>query len=1150
MTDAPCSPFDELRYIRSIKGKALVRYTKAYNLLQRLCLTEAEGMRSDFTSLFSLLSAVCRKHGIDYHPADRFRRAAGQVMVGNIERSPSAEAHDFAALCRFISDLTGEPVPSDLFNGADVGYDAGPSISNVSAHKKRRDLYATILSVAANDLLRCRLDETGEEVTVHLRHDSASFASGREGTDPLPGLKACSYPDATVMLLDALEEASGANGKTLSCYQVVIEPDYLIDVTSLTATLKPYGRSPLNYLLNLLTPNLPTRYTLLGNLAGRFMDDLIRGKADKRASMLNDFRENVLEYICLPDSEINPDYFLQADKLYGNIAYAIRENFASPEVGMSGQPILIEPSFICPALGLRGRFDAMTADRHKILELKSGRADEHNPAHPRPRTEHILQMTLYGEMMRRNCGMGWDDLQTYLFYARYPRFYDERPSAGAIRDILSLRNGIVYLIHYLSHKGISPLLSHLTTEALNRTGLHTTFYDRYLRPQLDAATRPLALLQHDPLLRSYFDAFLSFTLRESLIGKTFGKRPDSLRGFAATWHADLHRKRLAGTILDGLVPNAVTRDEEGMVSLITFSRPDATAGEAPVAPDFAPGEMVQLYDATEPGADVTNRQLFRATLIDLTHEEVTIALAYSQTDDTPFTHDRRFCIEHDTTDAPMRRNLQGLFSLLTAPAARRDLILGRRPPQADTSLALNAPCDESIAPIILAARQAKDYYLLVGPPGSGKTNFAMKAMVREYLHSIRHQPNAARRRALMLTAYTNRAVDEICSMLEGLCEEETFDYLRIGNPHTCAPAYHHRLLSERAASLKNRAAARMLFDDTPIIVGTVLTLSARQLIFSWKHFRTAIIDEASQLLEPQLLGLLCATTPKGKTAIDKFILIGDHKQLPAVVELPTSQTRTTNQQLREMGLTDLSQAFFQRLHTAERRAGRTAFTGLLSRQGRMHSELGAYVSRTFYNGELTTVPLPHQTGPLPWQNARGPLERFVAAVRMGFVPIKPDHPSDNIQVNEPEAHAVANLIEALCSLSLKAGITDFCPERAIGVIVPFRGQIGMVRNTLRRRGHEWADRLTIDTVECYQGSQRDYIIFSTTVSEPHQLALLSQPQTIEGTPVDRKLNVALTRARLQFFLVGNPDLLAHSPAYADLIRHCTPLHKAGGLRTD
>lgn len=65
-----------------------------------------------------------------------------------------------------------------------------------------------------------------------------------------------------------------------------------------------------------------------------------------------------------------------------------------------------------------------------------------------------------------------------------------------------------------------------------------------------------------------------------------------------------------------------------------------------------------------------------------------------------------------------------------------------------------------------------------------------------------------------------------------------------------------------------------------IIVGTVAAISGKPELFRLKHFDVAIIDEATQILEPQLLGILCARGEDGKDAIDKFVLIGDHKQLP------------------------------------------------------------------------------------------------------------------------------------------------------------------------------------------------------------------------------------------------------------------------------
>lgn len=120
----------------------------------------------------------------------------------------------------------------------------------------------------------------------------------------------------------------------------------------------------------------------------------------------------------------------------------------------------------------------------------------------------------------------------------------------------------------------------------------------------------------------------------------------------------------------------------------------------------------------------------------------------------------------------------------------------------------------------------------------------------------------------------------------------------------------------------------------------------------------------------------------------------------------------------------------------------------------------------------------------------------------------------------------------------------------LGIIVPFRGQITQIRRALAARHIPDYEAITIDTVERYQGSQRDIILFSTTVSAPWQLPILSQPiETIAlvATPsvkpflLDRKLNVAITRARHQFILVGNLSLLRTCPPYRTFIDYIKSL---------
>lgn len=92
--------------------------------------------------------------------------------------------------------------------------------------------------------------------------------------------------------------------------------------------------------------------------------------------------------------------------------------------------------------------------------------------------------------------------------------------------------------------------------------------------------------------------------------------------------------------------------------------------------------------------------------------------------------------------------------------------------------------------------------------------------------------------------------------------------------------------------------------------------------------------------------------------------------------------------------------------------------------------------------------------------------------------------------------------------------------------MPYRNQISTVRNEIDKFGIPCLHDITIDTVERYQGSQRDYIIYGFTIQQPYQLNFLTSNVFEEdGLVIDRKLNVAMTRARLNLILIGNPVLL-------------------------
>jgi superfamily I DNA and/or RNA helicase len=294
-----------------------------------------------------------------------------------------------------------------------------------------------------------------------------------------------------------------------------------------------------------------------------------------------------------------------------------------------------------------------------------------------------------------------------------------------------------------------------------------------------------------------------------------------------------------------------------------------------------------------------------------------------------------------------------------------------------------------------------------------------------------------------------------------------------------------------------------------------------------KHFSLCIVDEASQILEPNIIGLLSSDS------IERFILIGDHKQLPAVVVQPDD----------EPTLHDCRLSLFERLLRQEREAGREAFTAILRRQGRMHPDIAAFPNEFFYVREqLQPVPLPHQEETeLPYhQPSEDVLDDLLKQHRVLFFPSDLDtpHPSSinhqtSDKVNPVEATLVADLLRRI----YRQYGERFDATKTVGVIVPYRNQIAMIRREIAQLGIPQLLDISIDTVERYQGSQRDVIIYSFTIRHPYQLDFLCANCFEEdGRTIDRKLNVAMTRARKQLLMTGCTSVLNQNPIFAQLIQ--------------
>lgn len=611
--------------------------------------------------------------------------------------------------------------------------------------------------------------------------------------------------------------------------------------------------------------------------------------------------------------------------------------------------------------------------------------------------------------------------------------------------------------------------------------------------------------QLTPLERTYFYTLYNFITKELYTSKSGDVNCESRTGASALWLSTLDEKRDAGEILYDLtiVENHASQAHKAFIIL---SIPQY---EETFLPNFRNGDVVVLYERNNGTDNVTNKMVFKGNIESITDNELRIRLRAAQQNPLVFPENSRYAVEHDTMDTTFRSMYLGLSSFMDANPERRELLLGQRPPRFDMAYEDRiARTTDDFERVALKAEAACDYFLLVGPPGTGKTSRALRRMVEHFYACPSTQ--------VLLLAYTNRAVDEICRSLSAILPQ--VDYIRVGSELSCDARFRKHLLENVLAECNNRREVNIRMADCRIYVGTVASIASKPELFKLKHFDVAIVDEATQILEPQLLGILCARFKDGRNGIGKFILIGDHKQLPAVVLQSNEQSEVHDEGLRRIGLYNLKDSLFERLYRFHLQEEHCRAVDMLCRQGRMHPGVASFPNREFYAGKLEALGLPHQ------------LENVDAPVR--FIPSERDTESVSGKTNRNEARIVAQLAADVYHLYKET----FEVNRTLGVITPYRSQIALIRKEIQALGISALNEISVDTVERYQGSERDVIIYSFCVNYLYQLKFLPNLTEENGVWIDRKLNVALTRARRQLYITGVPDILNHNLIYRRLIQ--------------
>lgn len=439
---------------------------------------------------------------------------------------------------------------------------------------------------------------------------------------------------------------------------------------------------------------------------------------------------------------------------------------------------------------------------------------------------------------------------------------------------------------------------------------------------------------------------------------------------------------------------------------------------------------------------------------------------------------------------------------------------------------LNRTQEEAVNKVL----HAKDVAIVHGPPGTGKTTTLVEA-IYETLH---------RENQVLVCAQSNMAVDWISEKLV----DRGVNVLRIGNPSRVNDkmlsfTYERRFESHpdypqlwgirrairdlytklrrandrenirtKINSLKDRASEieirinTALFSESRVIACT-LAGSANRLLIGQK-FGTLFIDEAAQALE--------AACWIAIRKADRVVFAGDHCQLPPTVKCIEAVRGG-------LGHTLMQCVVKQKPETVS----------LLKVQYRMNDEIMRFSSEWFYGGMLQSAPEVKYRGildfdtPIEWVNTEGMdcNEEFVG--------------ESYGRINKPEAELS---ISQLKSYITRIGKERFLDEHIdVGVISPYKAQVQYLRQLIKRDTFfkPFRPLITVNTVDGFQGQERDVILISLVrANEDGQIGFLNDL---------RRMNVAITRARMKLIILGDASTLMRHAFYRKLYTYIECLHQ-------
>ncbi len=880
----------------------------------------------------------------------------------------------------------------------------------------------------------------------------------------------------------------------------IIEPDVLLDVTSIAECFQSSGVNFKLYFLQRFKRSHASLSLLLGTIVNSLFDALLENiEANFEVKFEEALRSKPLSTLAgLGDA---PDAL---DNL-ASIARRHFESLRSVVCSMNIVKFTVEPSFISPLYGLQGRLDLLLEyvddpKRKTIIELKSGAAPNADAASKLFEgqqslplgmwSNHYAQVTAYNLLLDSAFPGRTGDSST-LYSTDLKRPLRNAPNITQSKSaVLNVRNLIVAAEYGLMNRKFA-LFDSFSKESF---GVIPTF----LVDEVNVFSG--AYNNATTVERQYYQAFTSFLLHEQYAARVgLGER----YGFAALWQQSIDEKRTRMTALTDLKLLPEESDFEQLH--LSFAR---NALPSP----FRVGDMIVLYPiGANAGDNPIERQIIKATIRETTHNRVRVSIRNKSFDADFFTSsndDNNWVIENDHIDAGYEHLHRALGAVLRASSSKRKLLLGLTPPRHEQrEISFSAETESLLQPnqreLAVKALSSRDYFLLQGPPGTGKTSVLLKS-IAEYLYQQTDE-------TVLLLAYTNRAVDEICTSLNRISPKIPF--IRIGSKEQTE--FEENMLWKIAERLSPIELSSII-SSTRFFVSTATSALANPELFSVKKFTILIADEAAQLIEPYLAGLF--------VRVDRCILIGDEKQLPAIVLQNEREASINSSACTEICLNDLRMSLFERLLRCCKKNNWDNSYGMLQGQARMHKAIENTVNQRFYDNNLRTM---HD-----WQTAQTASFPFGDSLicsisSVGRVVFIPSPLERYAKIHRTEACRASRIAS-----SIATAMKDNFTSKTLGIITPFRSQIAEIIRMLPSHIQSF---ITVDTVERYQGSERDIIILSMSISFVSQLSAVQSITNFDGRLTDRKLNVALTRAREQIIILGCEEILRQSPIYAELL---------------